>query len=131
MSRLLEKYWHLVWTASAALASVGLLLCQPNPKSKENTKSMFVQVEKAAAEIAAFEKNRATEHLQSAMHTLEDVNFSAFDSTQRRKARNQLAKTWLSLLSVIDRSLDPAFDPAASPERGVIPPPSGGEQLPP
>ena len=92
---------------------------------------MTEQLAKAATEISHFEMTHDAEYLRSAIDVMEDVNLSRAGQEQRLETRSQVAAMWLSLIGAIERSLDANFDPADVPERGVIPPESGGEELPP
>ena len=72
-----------------------------------------------------FEKKQDPELLKQAYLALENVNLQKeYDSKTRTQLRTNLLALWLHLIQLLDRFLDPNFDPADLPELSVQPPPT-------
>jgi hypothetical protein len=121
-----------VGLVAALLASAGFPSSQAIQKAKERTKTMSKELKEAGNQLTEFQKTKEPNYLQAAVEAMEDVDLSALAKALGPiEARRQAAKVWLDVLTAIDRSLDPNFNPDDVPERGVIPPPSNGAQFPP
>lgn len=71
----------------------------------------------------AFEDNREPAFLENAYLALENVLLQdEHEADARRRLRADLLDQWLYLLQLLDRFLDPSFDPSDVPQRLVQPP---------
>jgi hypothetical protein len=71
-----------------------------------------------------FETQSEPERLREAAEALANVALAPeHDLKTRIQVRTKCLKLWLHLLELLDRSLDPNFDPSDVPERLVQPPP--------
>jgi hypothetical protein len=79
----------------------------------------------AQANATAFEKKQDPDLLRQAYLALENVDLAAeSDSAVHKQMRIQLLYSWLQLLQLLDRFLDPNFDPEDVPQLLVQPPPT-------
>jgi hypothetical protein len=82
-------------------------------------------LKEARRQIVEFESHAESEKLTAAYTSLENVVLAQEDDPKKRaQLRADCLSTWLHLLQLLDRSLDPAFDPKDVPEKLVQPPPS-------
>jgi hypothetical protein len=100
-------------------------LAQPARTPAEN--HMADNVQRALAHIDAFEKNRDADELREATNILTSTDISLAPSSQERMGlRHAVFHAWLRLLNLLDATLDPAFQPAAKPALGQLPPGEAG-----
>jgi hypothetical protein len=85
-------------------------------------------LKKAQAHVAKFEAECEPEHLREAYMALENVSLvEERDPRARDQLRTDCLSSWLYLLELLDRFLDPNFDPKDVPQRLVQPPPTRGD----
>ena len=74
--------------------------------------------------IRAFETEKEPERLSDASRALENIILEKeHDAKIRLKLRSDCLTLWLNLVQIIDRRLDPKFDPEDVPEKLIQPPP--------
>jgi hypothetical protein len=82
------------------------------------------RLDETDARIQQFDAELEPERLREAYMALENVDLSQeHDAASRARVRASALSAWLRLLHVLDRYLDPAFDPDEAVERNVQPPP--------
>jgi hypothetical protein len=103
---------------------------QPEKRSMTRNRKYL---DEAEAHVKEFETEREPERLREAYMALENVSLSEEqDRVARAELRESCLSSWLRLLEVQDRFLDPAFNPKDVPPRLIQPPPtSGGVVYPP
>jgi hypothetical protein len=70
-----------------------------------------------------FEKTNAPEFLEEAYESLENVLvMEEKNPDMRKKLRMSALELWIRLVGILDRLIDPAFDPDDVPSRTVVPP---------
>jgi len=90
-------------------------------------------LEEARGRAKAFEVEQEPERLREAYLALENVALETeHDPKIRTRMRSECLVEWLSLLQLLDRFLDPNFDPREVPSKLVQPPPTkSGVMYPP
>jgi hypothetical protein len=118
--------------ALAAQACTPPRAAQRAPDAKWKGNQMSNMIEQAKSAVEDFEKTKAIERLEEAIRSLESLDLHAPEGAAQKLAeRRKAVAAWLSALSVIDRSLDPGFDPQDVPESNLTPPPtSSGVRYP-
>jgi len=112
------------------LVVIGLVVLIVTPIQ---TKAKFMtqgqeHLKKAQAHVAKFEAEREPERLREAYMALENVSLAEErDPRTRDQLRMDCLSLWLYLLELLDRFLDPNFDPKDVPQRLVQPPPTRGD----
>jgi lipoprotein-anchoring transpeptidase ErfK/SrfK len=97
-----------------------------------NGKHMSETTARAAAQLAEFEQKKEPFCLQAASDLLERIDLAKeADAMKRLTLRRETLETWLALLALIDRNLDPNFNPQDLPSTGVAPPRVGNVSYPP
>jgi hypothetical protein len=97
-----------------------------------NEKHMSENTARAAAQLAEFEQKKEPLCLQAASDLLEGIDLAKeTDAMKRLVLRRETLETWLALVALIDKNLDPNFNPKDLPSVSVIPPRSGNVALPP
>lgn len=82
----------------------------------------------AQARVKEFEAELEPERLREAYMALEDVILvQETDPKSRARLRTNALSLWLHLLQLLDRFLDPKFNPEDVPEMLVQPPPTTGD----
>jgi hypothetical protein len=108
--------------AIAALAQAG---AGSDGERTLKRKHMSETTARAAAQLAEFEQKKNPQSLQAAADLLEGVDLDKEpDATKRLTLRRETLETWLKLIALIDKNLDPGFDPDDVPSVSVTPPPS-------
>jgi hypothetical protein len=132
--------FRLRWLASAVFLGLAISLaanCQHGRNSKYldkviNGKHMSETTARAAAQLAEFEQKKEPVCLQTAADLLEGVDLTQEKEAMKRLAlRRETLETWLALLALIDKNLDPAFNPQDVPSTSVMPPRVGNVAYPP
>ena len=109
----------VLWLASLFVIAT-VMLTEANPMT-ENQKYL----EEAQAGAREFEEKLEPELLKQAYLALENVILQEeYDPKIRAQLRTNSLALWLRLIQLLDRCLDPDFDPADVPERLVQPPPT-------
>lgn len=104
----------------------GSLFMRNNVMS-ENEKYLKTAREK----IEAFKTEMEAERLRESSMALGNVILAKeHNAEDRKKLRSESLNLWLTLLQIIDKNLDPNFDPKDVPSMSVIPPASGGVAYP-
>ena len=84
-------------------------------------------VQEAHLRALEFERKLNPDRLREADRALENVNLvEEVDPKVRAKLRSDCLVQWLELVALVDRHLDPDFDPDDVPEEFVEPPPVPG-----
>jgi lipoprotein-anchoring transpeptidase ErfK/SrfK len=97
-----------------------------------NGKHMSETTARAAAQLAEFEQKKEPFCLQAASDLLERIDLAKeADAMKRLALRRETLETWLALVALIDRNLDPNFNPQDLPSTGVAPPRVGNVSYPP
>jgi lipoprotein-anchoring transpeptidase ErfK/SrfK len=97
-----------------------------------NGKHMSETTARAAAQLAEFEQKKEPLCLQAASDLLERIDLAKeTDAMKRLALRRETLETWLALVALIDRNLDPNFNPQDLPSTGVAPPRVGNVSYPP
>jgi hypothetical protein len=93
----------------------------------------MTKLDEARAHTAQFEKAHDTEALRQGYEVLENVSIQDQREPEARHAlRAEVLRLWLRMLSLLDQTIDPHFDPKDVPSRVVQPPPTkGGVVFPP
>lgn len=97
-----------------------------------NGKHMSEITARAAAQLAEFEQKKEPLCLQAASDLLDGIDLAKeTDAMKRLVLRRETLEVWLALVALIDKNLDPSFNPKDLPSVSVIPPRSGNVALPP
>lgn len=97
-----------------------------------NGKHMSEITARAAAQLAEFEQKKEPLCLQAASDLLDGIDLAKETEAMKRLVlRRETLETWLALVALIDKSLDPSFNPKDLPSTSVIPPRSGNVAYPP
>jgi hypothetical protein len=117
----------------AAACSLALLVVSSTAAGAESMTDNQKHLAEAQARSMEFVDTREPERLREAFLALEEVHpAEELDPGLRAQVRSAALAVWLELLALLDRSLDPGFDPSDVPPKRVEPPPlPGGVQLPP
>jgi hypothetical protein len=79
-------------------------------------------------QLKQFEQTKNPDALERASELIEGMEVLEIqDFTGRREARKKKLELWLSVLSRIDKEIDPSFDPADVPAMSITPPAVPGE----
>jgi hypothetical protein len=128
------------WLASAAIVGLALAVPAAGQTSGRKTyldkvingKHMSETTARAAAQLAEFEQKKEPQCLQAASELLETIDLAKEkDAMKRLTLRRETLETWLALVALIDRNLDPNFNPQDVPSTGVAPPRVGNVSYPP
>lgn len=93
---------------------------------KENQRYL----DEARAHTKEFEADLEPERLREAAMALQNVILTrVHDPATRRQLRRESLSLWLYFLQLLDRFLDPKFNPDDVPGEGVQPPPTSGGVL--
>lgn len=97
-----------------------------------NGKHMSETTARAAAKLAEFEQKKEPLCLQEAADLLEGIDLAKeADAMKRLVLRRETLETWLALVALIDKNLDPNFNAQDLPSTGVAPPRVGNTAYPP
>jgi hypothetical protein len=87
-----------------------------------NGKHMSETTARAAAQLAECEQKKEPHCLQAASELLETIDLAKeADAMKRLTLRRETLETWLALLALIDRNLDPNFNPQDLPSTASRP----------
>ena len=93
------------------MVSVNVGLSQTNITQKEYNKVMANQINQATSLLLDFSKSKSIDQLENALRAMEGVLPPRIDKTvQSTAARQEQTKMWLSLLGIIDQSIDPTYN---------------------
>jgi len=103
------------------------------PATSEPTMTNAKHLKEARTHTEDFEKTNDPETLRDAYMALENVSLvDEPDPSAQRALRTETLRLWLQMLAILDKLLDPKFDPDVAPELSVQPPPTkGGVVFPP
>jgi hypothetical protein len=97
-----------------------------------NGKHMSETTARAAAKLAEFEQKKEPLCLQEAADLLEGIDLAKeADAMKRLVLRRETLETWLALVALIDKNLDPNFNAQDLPSVSVAPPLVGNTAYPP
>lgn len=103
-----------------------MLVCIPcNGRTMNENPEYLIR---SRACITAFDSSREPERLREAYMALENVD-PDLEQSQPAKAQIRAAALgiWLTLLDILDRGIDPAFDVDKTPQKTVAPPTAPGQ----
>lgn len=82
-------------------------------------------LKEAQTRVKEFEKESEPERLREAYMALENVVLEQeYDAKIRSRLRRECLTLWLEMVGILDRRIDPKFDPEDVPENLVQPPPT-------
>lgn len=88
-------------------------------------------LKEAREKIEAFKAEMETERLRESSAALGNVVLAKeHNAENRKKLRSESLDLWLTLLQILDKNLDPNFNPEDVPSMSVVPPASGGVAYP-
>lgn len=128
------------WLSGAAVLGLAIAVASSGQPSGGKTyldrvlnrKHMSENTTRAAAQLAEFEQKKEPLCLQAASDLLEGIDLAKEPEAMKRLVlRRETLQLWLALLALIDRNLDPNFNPKDLPSVSVIPPRSGKVAYPP
>jgi hypothetical protein len=128
------------WLSGAAILGLATAVAWAGQAAERKTyldkvihgKHMSENTARAAAQLAEFEQKKEPLCLQTASDLLEATDLAKeTDAMKRLVLRRETLETWLALVALIDKNLDPNFNPQDMPSVSVIPPRSGNVALPP
>ena len=103
-----------------AIILTGLFLGETMSEPSSPAPSNAVLLDKAKSRMKEFESNPEAEFLREASIALDNVNqLLEHDAKVRAQLRADCLSAWLRLLAILDRSIDPKFDPKDLPETRV------------
>ncbi len=89
-------------------------------------------LKEAQTRVKEFEKESEPERLREAYMALENVVLEQeYDARIRNRLRGECLTLWLEMVAILDRRLDPEFNPEDLPENLVQPPTTKGVVYPP
>jgi hypothetical protein len=111
----------LTITAMTILIAASLLTRTHQFMTTENEKYL----KEAQTHVKEFEKQAEPERLREAYMALENVVLEQeYDAKIRNRLRQNCLTLWLEMVAILDRRLDPEFDPEDVPQNLVQPPPT-------
>jgi hypothetical protein len=109
------------------MVGLAILIVNPILTRAESMTDNQKYLSEAEAHEQEFEVELEPERLREAYMALEGVNLrEGYDPTIHRQLRAKCLSVWLNLVQLLDRYLDPNFDPRDVPEKIVEPPPVQG-----
>jgi hypothetical protein len=110
------------------MVGLALLIATPIEKRVKLMTQNQEYLKKADEHAKEFEAQLEPEHLREASMALDSVSLAQeHDPRTRAQVRTDCLSSWLHLLQLLDRFLDPNFDPNDVPQRLVQPPPTRGD----
>jgi hypothetical protein len=128
------------WLSGAAILGLAMAVSCAGQATAKKTyldkvihgKHMSEITARAAAQLAEFEEKKEPLRLQEAADLLEGIDLAKeADAMKRLVLRRETLETWLALVALIDKNLDPNFNPQDVPSVSVIPPRVGNVAYPP
>lgn len=112
-------------TTCLAIVLIGLFGVSAMSEQANAMPDNQASLRKAHTRIQEFEAKPEAERLREASLALSDVNLlQEQDVRIRSQVREDCLWGWLRLVDLVDRSIDPKFDPKDLPETTVQPPPT-------